>query len=61
MLVFREEKTTHNLAPVGIRQKSSWAMGPFGPLPCGVGRKASDPYLKVPAGFILSCHPEGFA
>jgi len=30
MLALREEKTTHNLAPVGIRQKFSWAMGPFG-------------------------------
>ena len=30
MLALREEKTIHNLAPVGIREKFSWAMGPSG-------------------------------
>ena len=54
-----KEKTTHNLAPVGIRQKFSWAMGP---LPCG--RKASDPSpggqgAEERYGIIEPCVPKG--
>ena len=64
MLALREEKTTHNLAPVGIRQKFSWAMGPFGLW----GEKQAILTLRYPPGgqgaeerhgIIEPCVPKG--
>ena len=67
MLALREEKTTHNLAPwlrQGIRQKFSWAMGPFGLW----GEKQAILTLRYPPGgqgaeerhgIIEPCVPKG--